>query len=100
VAINKDGSLSARSQTASKQEYGAISGFVNKKIREFGKNILNGDIKVNPYESGNASSCTYCAYRSICGYDDRISGFSRRKLDMSPDEAMSRIISEVGESWL
>ncbi len=97
VEIKQDGSLSARSQTMSADEFTAISGFVNKKIREFGRNILNGDISVNPAEMGNTSSCTYCSYRSICGYDEKIDGYKRRKLDISKDEAMSRIMIEGGD---
>ncbi len=97
VKLKSNGSPDAYSQTASDEEYAAISRFVGKKIREFGKNIINGDISVNPYESGGASSCTYCAYRSICGFDERIGGFTRRKLDISKDEAMARIMSEGGD---
>ena len=43
---------------------------------------------------GGTSACKYCAYRSICGYDERIKGFGKRKLDISDDEAMARILSE------
>ena len=94
VEFKKDGSLGARSQTASTTEYRAISDFAGKMIRDFGKNILDGDISVNPYEMGGTSACKYCAYRSICGYDERIKGFGKRKLDISDDEAMARILSE------
>ena len=93
VVLNKDGTPSARSQTVTEQEYEAISGFVNNKIREFGRNILNGDISVNPYDDGQRQSCTYCVYNHICGFDERISGFKKRKLDMSANEAMTRIMN-------
>ena len=98
VGLKKDGTLTAASQTASMAEYNAISRFVNKKIKEFGRNILNGDISVNPAEMGSSGSCTYCSYRSICGYDEKISGFSKRKLDISADEAMAKIINEGGDN--
>lgn len=94
VEIKKDGTFSARSQTVTPEEYKAISGFVNKKVKEFGKRILDGDIAVNPYEEKQRSSCTFCPYRSICGYDERISGFRKRKLDLSADEAIARVLEE------
>ncbi len=94
VEYKKDGSLKSSSQTASSEEYRAISGYVNKKIREFGKRILDGDISVNPYEDGMRGSCTFCSYRGICGYDEKISGFSKRMLDLDEDAAMERIMSE------
>ncbi len=98
VMIKKDGEFGARSQTATKEEYQAISSFVGRKIKEFGKNILGGDISVNPYVKDNSDSCTYCSYRSICGYDDRIKGYKKRNLDLTPEEALSIIVSEAGEN--
>ena len=94
VEFKKDGSLSSRSATLSDSDYGAISRFTEKKIREFGKSILNGNIEVNPYEMGDRSSCTYCSYRSICGYDESIKGYSKRNLDISSNDAMEIIRSE------
>ena len=77
-------------------EYAAISSYVSGKIKEFGKNILDGDIKINPYETdkGAKSPCTYCEYRSICRYDEKVEGFSKRRLDISEDEARERILNE------
>jgi len=98
VMIKKDGGFGARSQTATREEYQAISNFVGRKIKEFGKNILDGDISVNPYVRDNSDSCTYCSYRSICGYDDRIKGYKKRNLDLTPEEALSIIVSEAGEN--
>ncbi|SFC39952.1 PD-(D/E)XK nuclease family protein [Butyrivibrio sp. YAB3001] len=94
VAINKNGSLAASSQTVSYKDYNAITDYVGKKIKEYGKRILNGDIAVNPYEQGERSSCTYCEYRAICGYDEKIPGFSMRKLELNDKDALEAIRSE------
>ena len=93
VEIKKDGTLSSRSEAVSVDDYNAISHFVDKKIKEFGNRILNGEITVNPYEMGERNSCTYCSYRSICGFDEKIDGFEKRKLDIKKDEAMEIIRS-------
>ena len=93
VELKKDGTPTAKSQTASSDQYEAISGFVNKKVKEFGRNILNGDISVNPYGDSKMQSCTYCAYKHICGFDERISGYKKRKIDVSSDDAMMRIMN-------
>ncbi len=94
VEYKKDGSLKSYSQTASLDEYRAISGYVNRKVKEFGQRILSGEIDVNPYVFGKREACTYCSYRSICGYDEKIGGFSKRNLDMSEEEAKNLILSE------
>ncbi len=97
VEIKKDGEYSKRSLVASMEQYSAISGYVNRKVKDFGKRILDGDIKVNPYEDDKRQSCTYCVYKSICGYDEKIRGFDRRKLTMTPEEALNEIMRESGE---
>ena len=97
VTYKKDGSLSAVSQTVSKEDYDIISSFVNKKIRDYGKRILNGEIEVNPYEAGGRESCTYCEYRSICGFDPKIPGYKKRQLDMDETAAMEAIRAEIKE---
>ncbi len=97
VEFKKDGNPAKASQTASIEEYRAISGYVQKKIREFGTRILDGDIEINPYDDGKRQACTYCSYRSICGYDEKVDGFKMRKLDISKDDAMAEIIRENGQ---
>ncbi len=94
VELKKDGSPTSRSDTVTASDYQAIASYTEKKIREFGKSILNGEIGINPYELGDRSSCTYCAYRSICGYDERIEGFEKRKLDDDKAKALEIIRSE------
>ena len=61
---------------------------------EFGKNILNGDIKVNPYEMDSRGACKYCEYKGICGFDEKIPGYSKRKFDLDDKEAMELIRNE------
>ena len=98
VAYKKDGTLSSLSQVISAADYDAVSRFTTGKIKEFGKRILQGDIEVNPYEQGNKESCTYCSYRSICGYDEKIPGYVKRKLEVTDDAAMQLIRNLVDES--
>ena len=94
IGFNKSGELTAASSAVSNEDYLAISKYVDKKIREFGKSILNGDIKVNPYEMDSRESCKYCEYKGICGFDNKIPGYSKRKLELSDKEAMELIKNE------
>ena len=82
VTLNSDGTFSKASQIMSSEDYSAISAHVDKKIREFGTRILDGDIQINPYDDGDRNSCTFCAFRTICGYDEKIPGYEMRRLDL------------------
>ena len=90
VERKSDGSLSARSSVVNRQDYEVISNYVNQKIHQFGTEILQGNIEVNPCEQGNAESCTYCTFREICAFDGKIPGFEKRKpghgMDVLKDE--------------
>lgn len=94
VGFNKNGDVTAASSTVTNEDYSAITRYVDKKIREFGRNILNGDIKINPYEMDGKGACKYCEYKGICGFDEKIPGYSRRKLDLDDKEAMEFIRNE------
>lgn len=88
VGYNKDGSLSSHSQVASKEQFQALSGYVNEKIRTIGKKILAGDVQVNPYKMRKKSACDYCSYKGICGFDERIPGYQYRRLPLFDDEEL------------
>ncbi|WP_022777749.1 PD-(D/E)XK nuclease family protein [Butyrivibrio sp. AE3009] len=98
VRLKQNGDYAKESSVVSNEDYACISKYVNKKIREFGRRILDGDITVNPYEAGQRSSCTYCDYKSVCGYDERIPGYSKRKLAMKDEDALEAIRSEFTDN--
>lgn len=95
VEYKKDGSLSARSSVLTGSELQEVSAYVNRKVRQLGKEILDGSIRLQPYESGAESACTYCAFKSVCGFDKKMPGFTVNRLaDMDTEEAMEAIRRE------
>lgn len=95
----KDGSFSAYSSVIKEEDMRMVSSYVNQKIRELGSGILEGTIAVNPYEQNGSTACTYCVYKSVCGFDERVAGYEMRKLPkMSREEALSCIRQQVDQS--
>lgn len=79
VTIKKSGDLSeSQSKVASTEEFDVLSRYVNQQIEKAGKEIYNGNVQINPYVDGQTGSCTYCPYKSICGFDLKIAGFEER----------------------
>lgn len=92
VEKKKDGSFSSRSSVMSGEELQIVSDYVNHKVKEIGKEILNGNIALNPYERGTSEACTYCAYRKVCGFDSGIPGYEKRSLeDLEKEEILRRM---------
>ena len=81
VERKKDGSFSARSSVMSGEELRTVSGFVSRKIAQIGREILEGNISLNPYEKGNEEACIYCAYKKVCGFEASIPGYAKRRLE-------------------
>ena len=92
----KDGTFSAYSSVISEEDMHMVSNYVNRKIRQLGRGILDGTISVNPYEQNGNQACTYCAYKSVCGYDSRIEGYRMRRLPkLSADDALMHMREET-----
>lgn len=88
VERKKDGGFSARSATVASEDYETISRFVTHKIRQFGRQILEGNIMMNPCKQGTRESCTYCAYKGVCEFDEKLSGCDVRTLPSPPDDLL------------
>lgn len=92
IERKKDGTFSAYSSVISEQDMVTVSNYVNHKIKELGNGILQGNIAVSPCEQNGNSACTYCAYRSVCGYDVEIAGYEKREFEkMTRDEAIEQM---------
>ena len=98
VERKKDGSLSSRSGTLSDDELQVLSKYVTKKIKTLGSQILQGEIGKEPYAYGTETGCDYCAYRSVCGFNERIPGYEKKRLhDMTKEEALQKMQQEEQE---
>lgn len=97
VEQKKDGSFSVRSSTIAREDYETVSQFVNYKIRQFGREILDGNIEINPCEQGGKQSCTYCAYRGICDFEEKVAGYDIRLLENPPKEELLEKMKEEME---
>lgn len=95
VELKKDGTLSSKSSVLDEEGMKLISNFADRKIKEMSSEILNGNIELSPYEKGTQNACTYCAYRSVCGFDPHINGMKKRTLtEYSKDEIIERFREE------
>lgn len=95
VEWKKDGSLSARSQVASEEQIQQISDYVNCKIKQIAADILKGEMALNPYEKGQQSSCAYCSYKNVCGFDRQLPGMEMRQLDELSEEQVYQKMAEA-----
>lgn len=87
IAFKKDGSLSVNSlkKVKSLAEMRQLVRYVEKKLKEGGGAILQGEIAPLPYRRGNRNACQYCLYRTVCGFDSKREGFAFHDLTARED---------------
>lgn len=93
IAYNKNGSLSANSSVMSLENLQLLRDFAAYKLRNIGDDIISGKITRNPVkEDDKKDSCTYCAYKGVCGFDERLEGYNMLSLKKeSEDELLEKM---------
>ena len=96
VSIKRDGNLAKTSSAVSEEQFRLISGYVNHKIREIGRRILDGETKAAPYEMGQKNGCQYCPYKGACGFDEKKGSSRYRRLAaMKPQEIWEKMSRQM-----
>jgi ATP-dependent helicase/nuclease subunit B len=93
VEFKKDGSFSARSQVADRNQWQVLRSSVRGQIKKIGKRIVEGDVAIAPYRMERRSPCTYCEFRPVCQFDPQLEGNDYQALAKagSRDELWQRL---------
>lgn len=79
--VLKDGDVQeAKSSVANRERFEKLRGYVHEKLKQTGREILDGEIAVSPYKNGARTACDYCPYHAVCGFDRKTAGYDYRKL--------------------
>ncbi len=73
--------------------------YVEELLQHTGRDILAGRIAPVPYRNREGhSTCEYCNYRAICGFDAQLEGFGYRRVVQQGDkEFMENIEAELSQ---
>jgi len=69
--------------------------FVEEKVRELGRGIVDGDISIAPYRRGTERACQYCPYGPVCTFDILLPGNTYRKLENPKGESRTEVLRRV-----
>lgn len=76
-----------------------ITRYAMKKVHDIAEHITEGDISKNPVVKDMGSACDYCAYASVCRFDEKNGGNRLRYpkyKDSDKDEVYAKIVEELG----
>jgi ATP-dependent helicase/nuclease subunit B len=80
VGYLKNGNFSAYSSVATRDQFERMGAYVRDRLVQYGNEILDGNISIEPYQTEKRSACDYCDYRGVCGFDPAFSGNRYRKM--------------------
>ena len=69
ASFKKDGTLSARSSVASREQMDEIRDALCKAIAEAGIKMRSGECSASPEDHDGRSPCEYCKMRPVCRRD-------------------------------
>lgn len=84
----KDGSFAANSLLMSRENIEIVSAYVSGKLKELGRDILDGEIGMHPYSRKDREACTFCPYSRVCGFDKKLPGCEMRVLQEEDREIL------------
>lgn len=99
VEYKADGSLSSRSSVMDTEHIQLLLDYSRKKAGELGERIIAGEVTMNPGKTNQTDACTYCEFRQVCAFEEKIPGFEKRELgEESEEELWSRIRHKLEEN--
>ncbi|MBR3561457.1 MAG: PD-(D/E)XK nuclease family protein [Oscillospiraceae bacterium] len=70
VKTDKDGNVSLGGSLATAEQLGKLSKYVDKLLRDIGREAERGNIDADPYvRTPQETACTYCPYAAACGFE-------------------------------
>lgn len=80
VELTAKGAFSSYSSVAKEEQFLVLTQYARNKMIEFGKEIVDGNTKVEPYKMEKKTACDYCKFDGICGFDKKLPGNQYRML--------------------
>ena len=90
LEYKKDGSISSRSQAIPEEQMILMQKYAREKAGELGKRMASGEIQKNPILLKDRDACTFCSFKHICGFDERLPGYKK----VQPEELEEEEILE------
>ncbi len=86
------------SRVLEKGDFYLIENYVKTKIKDVRGSIEDGRADIDPKIRGENDSCAYCAYRSICRFDDKMPGYKKLRYAQEDDAAvLKKMARDIGK---
>ncbi|SDK95154.1 helicase-exonuclease AddAB subunit AddB [Natronincola ferrireducens] len=92
VSLNQDETISKKSSVATEEDFINLIAHAKSLIKEMGKEILKGNVKIEPCKKGKQVSCQYCSYQAICQFDHLFDDNKYKSIkELKSEEVLQRL---------
>ncbi len=70
---------------------------VRRTFQEAGEQITDGRVSIEPYKMKNKTPCTYCAFKSVCQFDESLEENEYRPLKAEKDKTILEWIKKEAD---
>lgn len=81
VKLDKNGDIKKSENVVSADQIRTIMELTRENIEEFGSQIAEGKIAIEPYKNKSNTGCDYCEFKNICHFDVKNGGNQYRRPD-------------------
>ena len=96
AALNKDGSVRAKSSALSQEELQTVLAYSKRLIAAMGEELLEGRVQASPVMK-NKNTCQYCPYSPVCAREYSEKDVETDRPDSARSLAQMRETLEKGE---
>lgn len=96
--VKKDGTFRSGSKTVNQDIFERMNQYVRQVMTNAGSEIVDGQVKLNPFQKKDMVACSYCPFQSVCQFDPTLDEHEYRRLKEDKDEMMlKKILEREGE---
>lgn len=93
-AIGGEFTQRSKEKMLSEDDFSLLRRHTRRKLRDLAQQMLDGNVRVSPAETADIDACKYCAYASICGFDESLDGCEKRRLGLNNAAVMQKMREE------
>ncbi|NRD78383.1 helicase-exonuclease AddAB subunit AddB [Bacillus sp. BRMEA1] len=98
AGIKKDGQLTKKSKVASLHEFNGLRNYIRDLYQKTGDAIMDGSVDIAPYKLKDKTPCTFCAFKSVCQFDESIENNHFRNLSTYSKEEVLQFIRKEADN--
>ncbi|MEN6324815.1 MAG: helicase-exonuclease AddAB subunit AddB [Syntrophomonas sp.] len=92
VALNNEEVFYKNSAVLEEENFSALMNHVDNLLKQIAREMLQGQIKIEPVKNQGQKACTYCPYPSVCQFDQLLPDNNYRTIKyLNNDEVIKRI---------